>query len=300
MKKTLLTLALVAITTTTALAQSAKPAEEKIVARVNGETISAALLDYLWNELPAETRQNYELNGGGKIGFLDNYIDRRLLLQQAIKEKFDQRDDVKYEVQRTREWVIINMYVEKVVAAEVVPDAEMRQYYDANRREFAKPERAKARHIMVTPSEMPVVNSANDDATTPEAALKKIEMISKLVADPKTKFPDIAGKYSEDLSAKSGGDLGWVAQGKLSGPLDEALFKLQPGQISGVVKTEFGYHIIRCEAREPAGFLSFEDAKPQIFEKLVKEHQTDVISVGTALTQDLRRSSAVTVFRENL
>lgn len=300
MKKTLLTLALATLTATGALAQGAKPAEEIIVARVNGEVITASQLNYLWNALAPEARQNYELAGGGKIGFLDNYIDRRLILQEAIKEKFDQRQDVQYEVERTRERVIINMYVEKVVAADVFPEAELREFYQSNRREFARPERAKARHIVVTPVSMPVYNSANDDANTEEAALKKIEMVKGLVSDPKASFADIASKYSEDLSAKSGGDLGWVTRGKLSPTLEEALFKLQPGETSGVIKTEFGFHVVRCEGREPAGFLSFEEARTQIVDRLMRERQTDVIAAGTALTKDLRRSSTITVYRENL
>lgn len=300
MKKTLLTLALAALTATGALAQAAKPAEEKIVARVNGEVITAAQFDYLWDALAPEMRQNYELTGGGKIGFLDNYIDRRLLLQEAIKEKFDQREDVKYEIERTRERVLINMYVEKVVAADVFPEAELRAQYQSNRREFARPERAKARHIVVTPVSMPVYNSANDDAQTEEQALQKIEMIKKLLAGPKTSFDDVASKYSEDLSAKSGGDLGWVSRGMLSGTLDEALFKLQPGETSGVLKTEFGFHVVRCEGREPAGFLTFEEARAQIVDKMMRERQTDLIAAGTALTKDLRRVSTITVYRENL
>ncbi|MGK2859389.1 MAG: peptidylprolyl isomerase [Thermoanaerobaculia bacterium] len=300
MKKMILTVVLATLTATSALAQGANPAEEKIAARVNGEVITAAQLDYLWNALPTEARQNYELAGGGKIGFLDNYIDRRLIVQEAIKEKFDKRQDVQYELERTRERVLINMYVEKVVAANVFPEAELREYYQSKRREFARPERIKARHIVVTPVAMPVYNSANDDAQSEEQAMKKIEMIKGLLADPKTSFSDLSSKYSEDLSAKSGGDLGWISRGKLSGPLEDALFKLQPGETSDVVKTEFGFHVVRCEAREPSGFLTFEEARQQIVDSMIKERQTEVISAGTKLTQELRRASSVTIHRENL
>ena len=299
MRKMFLTLALAAVVGGSALAQSAKPDEEKIVARVNGEVITAALLDYMWSSLPADARLNYE-GAGGKVGFLDNYIERRLVLQQAVKEKFDKREDVQYEVARARERVLINMYIEKIVAADVFPEAELRKYYDENRREFAQPEKAKVRHIVVTPIAMPVYNSANDDAVDDASARKKIEMIHKLVLSPKAKFDDIASKYSEDLSAKSGGDLGWMPRGRMSNALDEALFTMKPGETSGVIATEFGYHVIRCEGREPAGFLSFEEAKQPIIDILMKDRQAEVIAAGTALTQELRPASAITIYRENL
>lgn len=299
MKRMLFTLAL-AMTAAGALAQGAEPAEDKIVARVNGEAITAEKFDHLWNALPPETRKNYELNGGGKIGFLDNYIDRWLIVQQAKKEQFDQRQDVQYELERERERALINLYVQKVVAADVFSEAELREYYQNNRREFSRPERVKARHIVVTPVSMPVYNSANDDAATEDAALQKIEMIKKLLADPKASFSDLATTYSEDLSAKSGGDLGWVQRGRTSPALDQAIFALQPGETSDVVKTEFGYHIARCDAREPAGFTPYEEAREQIVEKMLKDRQADVIAAGTALTKDLRRASAITVYRENL
>jgi parvulin-like peptidyl-prolyl isomerase len=126
-------------------------------------------------------------------------------------------------------------------------------------------------------------------------------ILQQLRANPSvSNFSDLAGKYSEDASAKSGGDLGWVPQGMLSPALDEALFKLKPGQISDVVKTEFGYHVIMCEGIEPAGTAPFEDVKEEVVKKLLVQKQPQVIAALKALVQDLRRASAITIYRENL
>jgi parvulin-like peptidyl-prolyl isomerase len=103
------------------------------------------------------------------------------------------------------------------------------------------------------------------------------------------------------MSAKSGGDLGWVSKGKLSPALDDALFnKLQPGQISDVLKTEYGYHIVLCEAKQPAAVAPFSEVRDEILQVVLKDRQTDIISVTKALSQDLRRISSVAVYRENL
>jgi len=273
---------------------------EKIVAIINGEKLTVEKFDALWDALGPEMQKNYEMSGGGKLGFLDNYIERRLIVQQAIKENFDKKKSVAYQLESSRDATLFNLYVSDVIAANVIPEAELKKYYDEHSREFRQREARKARHIVATPGPGTVVNTAEDDATTPEDALKKMEGIRKQLTGDPAQFADLATKLSEDVAARSGGDLGWIDRGTMDPAFDAALFELEPGQVSDVIKTEFGYHVILCEQARPAGFKSFEEVKGEIAKKLASEKQADIIAALRAMTRDLREISSVTVNRENL
>ncbi len=113
-------------------------------------------------------------------------------------------------------------------------------------------------------------------------------------------FEQAAKKYSEDASAPSGGDLGWQPHGNLDPQFEDAAYALPPGTISGVVKSRFGYHLIFVEAKKPGGLQPFEAAKPKIRAFLMSQHSADVLGAVTRLTQELRSSSKVAVYSENI
>lgn len=291
---------LIALAAMPLAAQTAKEKDERIVAVINGEKLTAEKFEHLWEAIGPEMQKNYELTGGGKIGFLDNYIERRLILQEALKENFDKRDDVAFDLENARDTAMFNLYVSKVIAADVIPESDLRAYYDANQREFQQPESRKARHIVATPFPQPVWNTANDDARTPEEARKKLEGLRSQLTGDVTQFSDLATKFSEDMSARSGGDLGWVARGTMDDAFDEALFALAPGEVSDVIQTDFGLHIVLCEQARPAGVRPFEEVKEEIARKLAKEKQADIITALRSMTRDLREASSISIFRENL
>lgn len=274
--------------------------DEKIVAVINGETLTVEKFNHLWDAIGPEMQKNYEINGGGKLGFLDNYIERRLIVQQAIKENFDKQKSIAYQLESARDSTMFNLYISEVIAADVIPEADLRKYYDENPREFRQREARKARHIVVTPFEQVVVNSAGDDAKTEEDALKKIEGIRKQLSGDVRQFSDLAAKFNEDMSARSGGDLGWVDRGSMDPAFDDALFALEPGQLSEVVRSEYGFHVILCEQARPAGVKSFDEVRREIAKKLAQAKQAEVITALRALTRDLRSASSVTINRENL
>lgn len=299
MKRSALTLALVMALVLPAIAQE-KTDDEPLVAMINGQKVTVAKFNHLWEQIGPEMQKNYELSGGGKIGFLDNYIERILVVQQAVKENFDKRPSIVFELEKVRDSTVFNHYINDVVAPDVIPEADLRAYYNTHKPEFSQREARKARHIVATPISQPVYNSANDDAPTDDSARKKIAGLQKQLAKTPGNFADLASKFGEDLSAKSGGDLGWIEKGLLSAPLEKALFSLEVGQVSEVVHTEFGYHVIICEGIREAGIKPFEEARPAIAEKFASENRNDLISALRQLTNELRRSSTVTVFRENL
>lgn len=296
--KNILSIVLVALVAMPLLAQAGT--DEKLVAVINGEKLTMEKFNHLWEALGPEMQKNYELNGGGKLGFLDNYIERRLILQQAIKESFDKQPSVAYQLESARDSAMFNLYVNEEIAADVIPEADLRAYYENNSREFRRREMRKTRHIVATPHPQPVWNSANDDAATPEDAKKKMEDLRKQLTGEVRQFSDLATKFGEDMSSRAGGDLGWIERGTMEASFDEALFALEPGQVSEVIQTDFGFHVILCEQVRPAGLKPFEEVRVEIAKKLAQEKQAEIITALRALTRDLRTSSSISIYRENL
>ncbi len=293
--------------TTTSTASS--PTADPIVAILNGETITASKLDSMYARLAPAMREQYNATGG-KAGFLDNYLRKRLLVQEALKSGFDKKPDVIAEMETAKEAALFDRYVRDVVSSQVVKDADVKKYYDEHPDEFTTPERVKVRHIVV------IGNGAGPHPKTNEQALEAIKQIatelhaksgSVHAADPVAAarirgsyFAEMARKYSEDGAAETGGDLGWVVKGQLDPQFEAAAFKLEPGVPSGIVETRFGYHIILVEAREAAGHEPFDRVRPVLREYLLTQHATEVMEAVTRLTNELRANSKMAIYPENI
>lgn len=277
---------------------AANPREEKIVAVINGEKLSAAQLDRLYARISPQMRANYE-RSGGKIQFLDQYINQRLLLQEAVKSRFDKRPDIAAELEAAKDSTLFDRYVREVVASEVISEAELRAYYDANRNNFLREETIKARHIISTPQAGNVANTLKDDAGSIEDARKKMMNLKKQL-DSGANFAELAASYSEDGSAASGGDLGWFGRGKMVGEFEQVAFALKPGETSDVIETQFGFHIVHVDEKKPGGVPPYEEVRGEIRERFMNERAEKVLERVSALTRELRTTSTVQINRENL
>lgn len=292
------------------LAQDAPvPDAKKPVATINGETITVEKLDQMYARLGTEMRQNYDRNGG-KGALLENYIRKRLLIQEAMKAGYDKRPDVIADLEAARESALFDRYVRDVVAQSIVTDQMAQKYYDENLKEFAIPETIKARHIVIG------ISNAGPRPHNEEQALeiaKQVmgelrESLSALRIEDKAdaiqaaagKFAQLAVRYSEDGVAPTGGDLGWVEKGQLDPDFEQVAFALKTGVPSGIVRTRFGYHIIFVEGKRPAGSLSFEEAKPRIREVLLNQFAADIVTAVSRLTNELTETSKISVYPENI
>lgn len=294
-------------------AQSAATATDaqKAVAVVNGETITVEKLNRMYLNLNAQMRKQYDDNGG-KGAFLENYIRKRLLIQEAIKAGFDKRPDVTASIESARESTLFDRYVRDVVAVPIVTEGETRAYYNDHPDDFATPEKVHVRHIVIAPLE------AGPARKTKAEALERIEKVAaeiraadaisaKGTSNPETlahfrsvHFSEAAKKYSEDGSAESGGDLGWIVKGQTDPVFEQAAWNMKPGTMSGIVESKFGYHLILIEGREKAGTESFEAVQPTIREYLLTQKASDVMATVTKLTNELRASSRISTFPENI
>ena len=139
--------------------------------------------------------------------------------------------------------------IQKLLEMEVYPQAmvsekESRIFFENNPQYFKRPEEVKASHILIQ-----VAPDANDEEKL--AARKKIEDIQKKI-EAGDDFADLARQYSEGPSNVNGGDLGYFDRKKMVKPFSDAAFDLKPGQVSDIVETQFGYHLIKVYDKKPS------------------------------------------------
>lgn len=275
------------------------PAESKVVATINGENVTADDLDRMYRNLSPNMRASYE-KAGGKKQFLQQYVGKRLIVQEAVKGSFDKRTDVAAALRDARETALFDLYVRYNIAASTVSEAEMRRYYEAHQGEFQTPETIKARHIIATPGDDRVMNTTGDNAKTDADAQKKINDLRKAAETNKEMFSSLALRFSEDAAAPSGGDLGWFTRGQMVKEFEAAAFATPVGQVSPVVKSTFGYHIILVEDRREGGVKPFEEVASEIRERLLTERADRVMADLNSLTLQLRQASQIQLHEENI
>ena len=147
-----------------------------------------------------------------------------------------------------------------------VTDAEVQQYYQQHLKEYQIDEQVKVRHILIA------VNSQDPKADA--AAKAKAQGILDQLHHGGD-FAKLASQYSDDPGSKSqGGELGWIKHGVTVPEFDQEAFSLQPGQISGLVRTKFGYHIIQTEEKQAAHTRPLTEVKPEITATLTRQKET--------------------------
>ncbi len=150
-----------------------------------------------------------------------------------------------------------------------VSDAELRRAYEANQDQYRNPERVQVRHILLTTTGKPA-------ADIPQIQARAEDILKQLKSG--ANFADLATKYSEDpVTAKKGGNLGWVVRGQTVAAFESAAFSLKPGEMSNVIKTEYGFHILQVLAKEPARLKPFEEVKDQIADEMKKQQAIDLV-----------------------
>ena len=145
---------------------------------------------------------------------------------------------------------------------------EIHDYYDEHHDEYVKPEQVRARHILVKVAQ---------DAS-PQLVKKAKEKIEKVMAELKAgaDFAELAKKYSDCPSSAKGGDLGYFSRGQMVKPFEDAAFSLKVGQTSGIVRTRFGFHIIKVEDHKDATAKSLGEVRDEIEARLVDQKALDL------------------------
>jgi peptidyl-prolyl cis-trans isomerase D len=159
----------------------------------------------------------------------------------------------------------------KIAAATTITDQDLQAYYDQHRDEYRVPEQVKVSHILIkTP--LPAPGAKEDEKAIADARAKAEGVLKEVKAGGD--FAKLAAKYSDDPgSAKSGGELGWIGRGRTVPEFEKAAFSLGKGQTSDLVKSSYGFHIIRVEDKQEAHLKTLTEVKGEIAEK-VKQQKT--------------------------
>jgi parvulin-like peptidyl-prolyl isomerase len=259
-----------ALAASVALAQD-KPAPapatdaDPVIITANGVTpIHKSEFEAAVKTLPAEYQQF--AMGPGKKQFAEDYLRMKLLAAQGAKDNLQSDPDVQRQLELMRANLIATAELKKIEKGIAITDADVKAYYDANKKEY---EQVHARHILIAPQGSPAAPPAKEgqkELTDAQAKAKAEELRNKLVAGGD--FALLAKSESADTgSGAQGGDLGSFGHGQMVPEFEQAAFAAKPGEIPPVVKTQFGYHIIKVESHD---FTPIESVRPTI-EKQIRQ-----------------------------
>ena len=190
-------------------------------------------------------------------------------LVKAFGEDFDQLKE------RTRKMALYDKLMAVKFADETkVTEAEVKDFYKNNMTRFSAREQVRASHILIKPDTSEPGVSA--DEAKIKAKLKAEALLRKIKAGDD--FAKLAMENSTCPSAQKGGDLGFFNHGDMVPPFEKAAFSLKPGEVSGVVETQFGYHIIKTTEHKPSKVTTFEEAKGKITEQLKQRKLAEYIN----------------------
>ena len=224
----------------------------KVLAKVNGVAITAADVEA---ELAALGPRGQEYNSPeGREALLEQLINKKLFLADAAKNLYEYDPVFKAELQKLKEDLLANFAITKAVEGVTVSDDDAKKFYEENKSSIMSGETVSASHILVDSEE-------------------KANAILADINDGKISFADAAKENSSCPSSQNGGSLGEFGRGQMVPEFDTAVFSMEVGEVKGPVKTQFGYHLIKLDAKNEAKEIAFEEIKDQIKAKLMGDKQ---------------------------
>ncbi len=273
------------------------------VAVVNGERISESQLETLMNGMSQQyDTQRAELSTDQQRQLRDQAIDElitdEVLYQEAEKKEISvTKEQLKQQMETLKgrypdeetykstiesagfseksfkEYIRRNLIIQKLLQQEVeskiqIKEADLKQFYEENKAYFEMPEQIEARHILISTEGMETKDEKRQ-------AFREAQTI-KVKLDNGADFAQTAREESDGPSSSKGGSLGTFGRGSMVPAFEETAFTLEPGEISDVVETRFGYHIIQVTNTIEAGTVPFDQAKANIEQFLIQQKHQEI------------------------
>jgi len=261
-----------------ALAQDAKDAKSKAApARADAaakgkELYSQAYFDFM---LKQRTAQGQPDTPELRTAVRDELNTRELLVREAKKQGIDKNPAIKTEMDLTSQTVLVRAYMTDYLKSHPVPEDQMKKEYDVIKGQIGDKE-YKVRHILV---------DKEADAKDIIVALQKGE-----------KFEKLAERSKDTGSKDKGGDLGWITQGQTVPEFEKVAFSLPKGSISDLVKTQYGFHIIKVLDKETAHTKTFDEVKDSIRAPLLlSKADKQAADIADKLSAAIRQSNKMSL-----
>lgn len=229
--------------------------KDKVLAEVNGKKITGVDYNLFIDSLNPQLKQYF---GGEELNkdVVNELVYQALLYEDAMEKGMDKEDEFIQVVEKTKESMLKTYALGKLLATAEVKDEDIKKFYEENKDAFKQAESADASHILV------------------EEEDKAREIYEKIKNGGD--FEELAKEYSTCPSKEKGGNLGTFTKGQMVKEFEDAVFENEVGTITEPVKTQFGYHIIKINQKNPAKELSFDEVKDRIVEQVRRQKEQEI------------------------
>ncbi|WP_293445516.1 peptidylprolyl isomerase [Persephonella sp.] len=201
-------------------------------------------------------------------------------LEKLLKQTGVTLDQFRLELKKR---LAIDKLLSKYVTVNIT-EKDLKEYYEKNKYKFKEPPALKIRYIYI-----------KVDPSKPKGrqiAKERAEKAYKEIKEGKD-FGDVAYRYSDDLSRIKGGELGFVHRGRFDKPVEEVIYKLKKGQVSEIIETELGFHIVKVEDKRPERLVPFEKIKDKLKKELEEKYRKEKFN---QLIEDAKKDLKVVVY----
>lgn len=227
--------------------------QNKVLATISDTKITEKDLNTIIMKYPEEQRAMFSSENGRKQ-LLEQMISFELMNKLGKEMKLNETDEYKDSLVQLEKDLLTQMTINKVLSEVTVTDEEAKKYYEENKSQFDKPETVSAKHILVDSEEL-------------------CFEVKTRIENGELSFEDAAKEYSTCPSNAQGGSLGVFGRGMMVPEFEDAAFKLELEKVSDPVKTQFGYHLIKVDAKNEAKTSSFDEVKDKVVKQLIQKNQ---------------------------
>lgn len=246
---------------------------ETILASFREQTITLGEFNQIWEEVP----EDYKLQLDKNL-VLDQMISEKLLIQEAKYMGLEEDNDVLEQIKKITEQILVQVLIEREILDKIkVNDEEVLEYYEQNKDGFTEKEQVHLYNILLE---------------TEEEAQDVLEQL-----EAGGDFSEIAIEKSAGPSATQGGDLGYLTRGTIIPEIEEVVFALELEELSEVIKTDFGFHILKITEKKPETVKALEEVKEDIIQTLLPDKQKEAFE---NFLEELKSKSEIEINEEAL
>jgi peptidyl-prolyl cis-trans isomerase C len=252
--------------------------DDPVLAMVNGVPITKSQLTPLVDQYRDKSKKD-SVSKEDKLQILQGLITRQLILQQKESNDIRKEEGVVKQVKEFGDGLVVGAYLTKYVGKHLtVTNDEIKEYYQQNLTKFASPPKVKARHILVRNR-------------------KEAEQVMEKLRN-KGDFAKLAKEYSIDLPmAREGGSMGTIEKGRTLPELDKALFILNVGEISDIVETRFGFHILTVDEIITTQYRPFDEVSESIKKAILLQKEAKAFD---EMYEKLGKKAKVEIFEDRV